>query len=73
MQEIEIHDHARQLLEAHGPRIEAGAAAARKVDHGSKSAPTAWARTNGIAIFRASLSGTGVKPWFRIVRQPKSS
>jgi len=33
----------------------------------------AWPRLNGNAIFKAPLSVTGVKPWFRIVRQPKMS
>lgn len=54
-------------------RIEAGAAAARKVERGPKSVPSRLAAAELNTIFKAPLSVTGVKLWFRIVRQPKIS
>jgi hypothetical protein len=43
-------------------RIEAGLAAALKVERGLKSVPSRWQRLNGESIFKVPLSVTGVKP-----------
>ncbi len=53
-------------------RIETSAAA-RKVECGPNPSQAAWQRLKGNTSFKAPLSVTGVKPWFRIVRQPKIS
>src|SRR4029077_21211617 len=66
-------DRGEPERERPSSRIEAGAAAAPRRSVDQNPSEPAWARANGSAIFKASLSVTGVKPWFRIVRQPKIS
>jgi hypothetical protein len=53
-------------------RIEAGAAAPSWNVYQNRSG-AAWQRLNSNTIFKRRSRVAGVKPWFRIVRQPKIS